>query len=162
MLFSHVRAHQSAKRQMLLAGYKVYLTPNLKPDTQQMSDIIMCSGGEASNFVFPLPLGAKVIVVSCKEDLGMCRERMEAGQPVHTAELIISGVLRQQLNLDMYPDFFFCLVLSSACMYCSGWLLTDVVGLVLQFLCQYETKSSVGVEGDRGCAVMIQCHSAPF
>lgn len=90
----------------LLSGYKVYLTPKVKPDREQMSDIIICSGGEPSNFMSSLPQGPKVIVISCEEDLNMCRPCMEAGQPVHSAELILGGVLKQELSLTSYPSFF--------------------------------------------------------
>lgn len=77
-----------------------------------MSDIIISSGGESSNFVVPLSQGPKVIVVSCEEDLGMC---VEAGQPVHSAELILGGVLRQELDLSSYPYFYYCLCSVSLC-----------------------------------------------
>ncbi len=68
-----------------------------------MADIIKCSGGEATNFVSPVSPGEKVIVISCEDDLSMCKEAMDAGVPVYSAELILGGVLKQELDLKSYP-----------------------------------------------------------
>ena len=99
------RSHDSAKVVKVLDGYKVYLTPHVKPERDQMSDIIKCSGGEALDFTPSLASGPgeKVIVVSCEEDLSMCKAVMDAGIPVHSTELILGGVLRQELELHSYP-----------------------------------------------------------
>ena len=98
------RSHESAKVTKLLAGYKVYLTPNVKPEREQMSDIIKCSGGEVFDFGASFSPGAeeKVIVIACEEDLAMCKDAMESGVPVHSTELILGGVLRQELELHEY------------------------------------------------------------
>lgn len=71
-----------------------------------MSDIIKCSGGEAVDFSPPIEPGDRVIIVSCDQDLSMCKEAMEAGVPVHSTELILGGVLRQALDLGSYPCYF--------------------------------------------------------
>ena len=68
-----------------------------------MSDIIICSGGEPAHFVYPLPRAPKILVLSCEEDLDLCKECMKAGQPVHLVELVLGGVLRQKLDLSSYP-----------------------------------------------------------
>ena len=93
-----------AKVTKVLDGYKIYLTPHVKPEREQMSDIIKCSGGEAFDYEPSLSPGDKVIVVSCEEDLGMCRAALDAGVVVHSAELILGGVLRQELDLHSYPS----------------------------------------------------------
>jgi len=67
-----------------------------------MADIIKCSGGEAFDFTLPLFPGQKIVLVSCKEDLDLCRECINAGIPVHSAELILGGVLRQLLDFTLY------------------------------------------------------------
>lgn len=71
-----------------------------------MATIVKCSGGEASDFAFPVPPGDNVIIVSCEQDLSMCREAIDAGVPVHTTELILGGVLRQELDLKLYLPLF--------------------------------------------------------
>lgn len=70
-----------------------------------MSDIIKCSGGEVLDLgpSFSLDPGEKVVIISCEEDLGICKEVMESGVPVHSTELILGGVLRQELELHKYP-----------------------------------------------------------
>ena len=98
------RSHESAKVNKVLAGFKVYLTPNVKPERDQMSDIIKCSGGEASDFNLSITPEEKVIIVTCEEDLSMCKDAMDAGIPVHSTEFILGGVLKQELELHSYPD----------------------------------------------------------
>ncbi len=97
------RSHASATHKDLLSGYQVHLTPSLKPEREQMSDIIRCSGGEPLDFVSPVDVAENVLVVSCEEDLELCKETKEAGVLVHSAELILGGVLRQELDLRSYP-----------------------------------------------------------
>ena len=99
------RSHERAQHQKLLSGYQVHLTPSLRPERQQMADIVKCSGGEPLNFDPQVSPGDKVLVVSCEEDLSMCRECYEAGVPVHSTELILGGVLKQQLDLKSYPVY---------------------------------------------------------
>lgn len=67
-----------------------------------MADIIKCSGGEAANFESPVAPGDKVIVISCEQDLSMCKEVLDAGVPVYSTELILGGVLKQELDLKLY------------------------------------------------------------
>ena len=68
-----------------------------------MSDIIISSGGEPAHFRYPLPRAPKILVLSCEEDMELCRECIDGGQLVHMVELILGGVLRQQLDLSSYP-----------------------------------------------------------
>ena len=98
------RSHETAKVTKVLDGYKVYLTPHVKPEREQMSDIIKCSGGQAFDYEPSLSPDDKVVVVSCEEDLGMCRAALDAGVAVHSTELILGGVLRQELDLHSYPN----------------------------------------------------------
>lgn len=69
-----------------------------------MADIIKCSGGDAVDFVSPVPPGEKVAIVSCEADLSLCKESMAAGVPVYTTEFILGGVLKQQLGFESYPS----------------------------------------------------------
>ena len=66
-----------------------------------MADIVKCSGGEALEFVSTLSPSPsqQVLVVACEEDLSMCEACMEAGVAIYSTELILGGVLRQQLDL---------------------------------------------------------------
>ena len=51
----------------------------------------------------------RVLVISCEEDRSVCKKPLEAGIPVVSAEVLLTGVLRQQLDLEEYP---FCLSIS--------------------------------------------------
>ena len=80
----------------------MFLTPNVRPECKDMVDIIKCSGGEVLSSLPHTP-GEGVIIVTCESDLSMCRTAMEAGVPVHSTELILGGVLKQELDLHSYP-----------------------------------------------------------
>ena len=45
----------------------------------------------------------RVIVISCEEDRGVCKKPLETGIPVVSAEVLLTGILRQQLDLEEYP-----------------------------------------------------------
>lgn len=67
-----------------------------------MADIIKCAGGEVLS-TLPLSVEEGVLIVACEEDIGSCRAAMEAGVLVHSTELILGGVLHQELDLHSYP-----------------------------------------------------------
>lgn len=46
-----------------------------------------------------------VFVISCEEDKSVCKKPLEAGIPVVSAEILLTGVLRQELNLEEYLLF---------------------------------------------------------
>ena len=83
-----------------------------------MSDIIICSGGEALNFSPTISPGENVLIVTCDDDLHMCKGSMDAGVPVHSTELILGGVLRQELDLHSYPIAFCNLSILRVCYMC--------------------------------------------
>ena len=45
----------------------------------------------------------RLFVISCEEDRSVCKKPLEAGIPVVSAEVLLTGVLRQQLDLEEYP-----------------------------------------------------------
>ena len=67
-----------------------------------MADIVKCSGGEVLT-TLPHPPGVGVLVVASQDDLSMLSGALEAGVPIYSTELILGGVLRQELNLELYP-----------------------------------------------------------
>ena len=103
---THARSHESAKLSKLFNGYKVYLTPNIKPQREQIALIVKSSGGEPLDFSSPIPPGDRVVIVTCEDDLGMCRD--VGGVPVCSTELVLKGVLRQEVDVDSYPLFALC------------------------------------------------------
>ena len=47
----------------------------------------------------------RVLIISCEDDRSVCKKPLEAGIPVVSAEVLLTGVLRQELNLEEYPFF---------------------------------------------------------
>lgn len=43
------------------------------------------------------------VVISCPEDQGQCERAYEAGIPVMTAEFVLTGILRQEVDFQSYP-----------------------------------------------------------
>ena len=68
----------------------------------EMADIIKCSGGEVMT-TLPRPPGVEVIIVASPDDLSMLSAAVEGGMTVHSTELILGGVLRQEIDLTTYP-----------------------------------------------------------
>ena len=44
----------------------------------------------------------RVFVISCEKDRNVCKKPLEAGIPVVSAEVLLTGILRQQLDLEEY------------------------------------------------------------
>lgn len=97
------RSLEVARCSKLLSGYNVYLSPSIKPPPKEMADIVKCSGGEVLT-TLPHPVGVGVLVVASQDDLSMLSGAVEAGVPLYSTELILGGVLRQELDLESYPD----------------------------------------------------------
>ena len=51
----------------------------------------------------PHPPGVGELIVASPDDLSMLSEAVEGGMAVHSTELILGGVLRQELDLAAYP-----------------------------------------------------------
>jgi len=102
--FDLQRSHEVALTEGLLEGYKVHVTKKVKPEPSQMKDIIQSAKGE---FLSSMPRGKedKVFVISCEEDRNVCKKPLEAGIPVVSAEVLLTGILRQQLDLEEHKLF---------------------------------------------------------
>lgn len=102
--FDLQRSHDTASRQGLLEGYKVHVTKRVKPEPSQMKDIIQSAKGE---FLSSMPRmnDNKVFVISCMEDRSVCKKPLEAGIPVVSAEIVLTGILRQELDFEEHKLF---------------------------------------------------------
>lgn len=91
---------QKAKRRPLFEGYDIHVTANVKPEPDHMKDIIRCSG---ATFLPKMPRSfkEKCVVVSCPEDAARCKS-VPASVPITSAEFILSGILRQEVNPTAY------------------------------------------------------------
>ncbi|XP_073405037.1 mediator of DNA damage checkpoint protein 1 isoform X2 [Dendrobates tinctorius] len=98
--FTLSRSLQKAKKRPLLEGYEIHVTANVKPEPDHMKDIIRCSG---ATFLPKLPRSfkEKCVIVSCPEDAARCKS-VPASVPITSAEFILSGILRQEVNPTTY------------------------------------------------------------
>ncbi|XP_072316839.1 mediator of DNA damage checkpoint protein 1 isoform X2 [Eucyclogobius newberryi] len=85
----------------LLQGYGIHVTKSVKPEPDKMKDIISCSGAV---FLPKMPSSNKpnTVVVSCEEDRSLCAAATSRGLPVVSSEFILTGILRQKLDLEAH------------------------------------------------------------
>ncbi|KAM6364624.1 LOW QUALITY PROTEIN: mediator of DNA damage checkpoint protein 1 [Pluvialis apricaria] len=99
--FSLAQALRRARSHPLLQGYEVHVTPNVRPEPEHMRDIITCSGG---TFLPAMPhtYGPRRVVISCAADAGRWAPALSARLPLASAELLLTGLLRQRLQLQPF------------------------------------------------------------
>ena len=61
----------------------------------------------------PTKLEENLIVISCDEDRTACKSALNAGIPVVSAEFVLTGILKQELNVKKYPFIFISFFVSS-------------------------------------------------
>lgn len=102
------RAHAAP----LFKGKYFYITPGICPSLSTMKVIVESAGGKVlskqpsyrkimehkQNKNLP-----EIILISCDNDLHLCREYFLKNIDVHNAELILTGVLTQSLDYESYP-----------------------------------------------------------
>jgi len=89
----------------LLAGQTFYVTPKVPVDTKLLKNVVNACGGQVTT---QQPT-ARIInaspenrhVVSCKEDIAIWRPMAAQGIPIYSQELVISGVLKQEMGWDV-------------------------------------------------------------
>lgn len=101
------RAHSAP----LFKGKYFYLTPGICPSLSTMKSILESAGGKLltkqpsyrkimehkQNKNLP-----EIILISCDNDLHLCREYFLKNIDVHNAEFILTGVLTQKLDYESY------------------------------------------------------------
>ncbi|XP_063439986.1 mediator of DNA damage checkpoint protein 1-like isoform X2 [Mytilus trossulus] len=102
--FSLSRSLEKAKESCLLQGYKVHVTKSVKPEPSQMEEIIECAGGQYLSTI-PKKGGDNIVIVSCPDDESLCTAAIKAGIPVVNSEFILTGILRQEVNINSYSIF---------------------------------------------------------
>ncbi|XP_032939987.1 LOW QUALITY PROTEIN: mediator of DNA damage checkpoint protein 1-like [Catharus ustulatus] len=91
-------ALERARGHPLLQGYGVHVTPGVQPCPQDMKDIVTCCGGT----FLPLPPREHrpdILVISCPQDRALWAPFEAARLPLLSAEFLLSGALRQRLEL---------------------------------------------------------------
>ncbi|KAE8595680.1 hypothetical protein XENTR_v10015841 [Xenopus tropicalis] len=102
------RAHSTP----LFKGKYFYITPGICPSLSTMKAIVECAGGK---ILMKQPSFrkimehkqnkrlAEIILISCENDLHLCREYFAGSIDVHNAEFVLTGVLTQTLDYESYP-----------------------------------------------------------
>uniref|UniRef100_A0A3B5QGU2 PAX-interacting protein 1 n=1 Tax=Xiphophorus maculatus TaxID=8083 RepID=A0A3B5QGU2_XIPMA len=102
------RAHTAP----LFKGKYFYLTPGICPSLSTMKAILESAGGKllAKQPSYRKVMEHKqnknlpeIILISCDNDLHLCREYFMKSIDVHNAEFILTGVLTQKLDYESYP-----------------------------------------------------------
>ncbi|XP_033928327.1 mediator of DNA damage checkpoint protein 1, partial [Melopsittacus undulatus] len=99
--FSLAQALQRARRQPLLRGYEIHVTPSVRPEPEHMKDIITCSGGTFLP-TMPSTYRPRRVVVSCPADSWCWTPALSSHLPLASVELVLTGLLRQRLQLQPY------------------------------------------------------------
>ncbi|XP_061694687.1 PAX-interacting protein 1 isoform X2 [Syngnathoides biaculeatus] len=109
--FSLEESLKKAHSSPLFKGRYFYLTPGMCPSLGTMKSIVESAGGKllAKQPSYRKIMEHKqnknlpeIILISCDNDLHLCREYFLKNIDVHNAEFILTGVLTQKLNYDSY------------------------------------------------------------
>uniref|UniRef100_A0A1A8DTR7 PAX interacting (With transcription-activation domain) protein 1 n=1 Tax=Nothobranchius kadleci TaxID=1051664 RepID=A0A1A8DTR7_NOTKA len=109
--FSLEEALKKAHDALLFKGKYFYLTPGICPSLSTMKAILESAGGKllAKQPSYRKIMEHKqnknlpeIILVSCDNDLHLCREYFMRNIDVHNAEFILTGVLTQKLDYESY------------------------------------------------------------
>ncbi|RUS32921.1 hypothetical protein BC938DRAFT_473796 [Jimgerdemannia flammicorona] len=103
--FRLAKSLEKAKQGKLLAGKEVYITQNTQPAKETMKEIVECAGGKLVNAVSVRKIrdgaaSGSLLIISCDEDRDRWDEFRAYGLDVHSPELLLTGVLRQELNVN--------------------------------------------------------------
>lgn len=109
--FSLEESLRRANTSPLFKGKFFYLTPGICPSLSTMKSILESAGGKlmAKQPSYRKILEHKqnknlpeIILISCDNDLHLCREYFLKNIDVHNAEFILTGVLTQKLDYNSY------------------------------------------------------------
>ncbi|TSN21218.1 PAX-interacting protein 1 [Bagarius yarrelli] len=112
--FSLEESLKKAHAAPLFKGKFFYITPGICPSLSTMRAIVESAGGKLlsrqpsfrkimehkQNKNLP-----EIILISCDNDLHLCREYFLKNIDVHNAEFILTGVLTQTLDYQSYPFY---------------------------------------------------------
>ncbi|KAH6934006.1 hypothetical protein HPB50_019399 [Hyalomma asiaticum] len=94
----------------MFCGMIFFITPGVYPSPPILKDIVECSGGmvylkkrpSLKQVTSVTQGGTKFIVISCDNDLHLCRDYMSKNISIYSAEFILTGVLRQCVEFDAF------------------------------------------------------------
>ena len=83
----------------VLTGYQCMLSKGVKPNQEQLCDIIKCAGGSVLASLPDTPEEG-VVVISTEEDMPDLADAQDKGFPIYTTEFVFSGILKQELSVE--------------------------------------------------------------
>ena len=83
----------------VLTGYQCVLSKGVKPNQEQLRDIIKCAGGSVLASLPDTPEKG-VVVISTEEDMLDFADAQDKGFPIYTTEFVFSGILKQELSVE--------------------------------------------------------------
>ncbi|KAA0185041.1 hypothetical protein HAZT_HAZT003708 [Hyalella azteca] len=90
-----------ARERKVFAGLSIHATASVKPEPDQMKDLVECGGGEYLERP-PRSHYPGVVVVSCAEDNKRCSSFRKLNIPVVSVEFVLTGILRAEANVPLY------------------------------------------------------------
>jgi len=99
--FNLKRSLEKACETPLLSRYEVFVTKNVKPEPKAMKEIIECAGGKYLAKQPRVP-DEKIIIISCSDDTKVYEKFLEKEFCVCNNEILLTGILRQQLDIQQY------------------------------------------------------------
>ncbi|KAK0052143.1 mediator of DNA damage checkpoint protein 1, partial [Biomphalaria pfeifferi] len=88
----------------LLKDYKIHVTKSVKPNPEQMQEILVCAGAAYLKSM-PNKVADKTVVISCPEDKKLYQPAIKCGIPIVEAEFLLTGILRQELDAKQFALF---------------------------------------------------------
>ncbi|XP_076383118.1 mutator 2 isoform X2 [Megalopta genalis] len=98
------RSLEKAKKQKLLDGYTVVLTPNVAPPLPELKSIINSCGGKPLVRP-PSKWPEKAIIISGEEDIASAKKFLAKAPKtvtIQSTEFILTGILRQEIDFVKY------------------------------------------------------------
>ncbi|KAL8572757.1 hypothetical protein ACOMHN_030339 [Nucella lapillus] len=102
---------RKAKTSPIFQGLVFYITPGVIPPVEELKKVIESAGGAVLKRRPSAKTTSKMrddkgrstfIVISCPNDLHLCRDLKAQKIDVYSAEMALTGVLRQELDWKMY------------------------------------------------------------
>ncbi|GKU85569.1 hypothetical protein SLEP1_g226 [Rubroshorea leprosula] len=99
-----------ARKNPLLEGRRVFITPNTKPGKEIISSLVKTVCGQAVERIGRSVLkddnmSDDLLVLSCEEDYTICVPFLEKGTAVYSSELLLNGIVTQRLEYERHRLF---------------------------------------------------------
>ncbi|KAJ3312163.1 Mediator of DNA damage checkpoint protein 1, partial [Blyttiomyces sp. JEL0837] len=89
----------------LFDGMEFYLTEHVKPGPADMGEMLSAAGGKVVTEV-PIDIKqvdqARFVIIGSDDDTEECRRLNSQGWTVHSAEFILTGILRHEIDFDKH------------------------------------------------------------